>query len=205
MNNLGTRVNAAADFGFAAVFLITWIVPNTFGDHTLRFLMLVMMMEFVVVHSSAFMGNVMISRANRGAQATALAGFGVFYSLFAGAFALAFKTWWPITMFWGQTLNRLLGVLFGQVPDEDQKAFIQRSWIASVLLYLLGAFVTIVLPIPRLGITSSVIAAQQIHSSGLWVEQPQRVLAFGVMYFLLTGWSDLKGHTWASGIKVARS
>ncbi len=205
MNNLGTRVNAAADFGFAAVFLITWIVPNTFGDHTLRFLMLVMMMEFVVVHSSAFMGNVMISRANRGAQATALAGFGVFYSLFAGAFALAFKTWWPITMFWGQTLNRLLGVLFGQVPDEDQKAFIQRSWIASVLLYLLGAFVTIVLPIPRLGITSSVIAAQQIHSSGLWVEQPQRVLAFGVVYFLLTGWSDLRGHDWASGIKVARS
>ena len=205
MNNLGTRVNAAADFGFAAVFLITWIAPNTFGDHTLRFLMLVMMMEFVVVHSSAFMGNVMISRANRGAQATALAGFGVFYSLFAGAFALAFKTWWPITMFWGQTLNRLLGVLFGQVPDEDQKAFIQRSWIASVLLYLLGAFVTIVLPIPRLGITSSVIAAQQIHSSGLWVEQPQRVLAFGVVYFLLTGWSDLRGHDWASGIKVARS
>lgn len=205
MNSLATWINAVADFCFAAVFLITWIAPNTFGEHTLRFLMLVMMMEFVVVHSSAFMGNVMISRANRGAQATALAGFGLFYSLFAGAFALAFKTWWPITMFWGQTLNRMLGVLFGQVPDDDQKAFIQRSWIASVLLYLVSAFVTIVMPMPRLGITSAVIAAQQIHSSGLWVEQPQRVLAFGVMYFLLTGWSDLKGHTWASGIKVARS
>ncbi|HZH40518.1 MAG TPA: hypothetical protein VFD85_05885 [Gemmatimonadales bacterium] len=205
MNSLATWINAVADFCFAAVFLITWIAPNTFGEHTLRFLMLVMMMEFVVVHSSAFMGNVMISRANRGAQATALAGFGLFYSLFAGAFALAFKTWWPITMFWGQTLNRMLGVLFGQVPDDDQKAFIQRSWIASVLLYLVSAFVTIVMPMPRLGITSAVIAAQQIHSSGLWVEQPQRVLAFGVMYFLLTGWSDLRGHTWASGIKVARS
>ncbi|HKV70559.1 MAG TPA: hypothetical protein VJN62_04890 [Gemmatimonadales bacterium] len=205
MNSLATWINAVADFCFAAVFLITWIAPNTFGEHTLRFLMLVMMMEFVVVHSSAFMGNVMISRANRGAQATALAGFGLFYSLFAGAFALAFKTWWPITMFWGQTLNRMLGVLFGQVPDDDQKAFIQRSWIASVLLYLVSAFVTIVMPMPRLGITSTVIAAQQIHSSGLWVEQPQRVLAFGVMYFLLTGWSDLKGHIWASGIKVARS
>jgi len=205
MNSLATWINAVADFCFAAVFLITWIAPNTFGEHTLRFLMLVMMMEFVVVHSSAFMGNVMISRANRGAQATALAGFGLFYSLFAGAFALAFKTWWPITMFWGQTLNRMLGVLFGQVPDDDQKTFIQRSWIASVLLYLVSAFVTIVMPMPRLGITSAVIAAQQIHSSGLWVEQPQRVLAFGVMYFLLTGWSDLRGHTWASGIKVARS
>ena len=205
MNNPASRINAAADFGFAAVFLITWIAPNTFGVQTVRFLMLVMLMEFIVVHSSAFMGNVVISKANRGGRAAALVGFGLFYSLFAGAFALAFDSWWPITMFWGQTLNRLLGVLFGQVPDEDQKAFIQRSWIASVLLYLLSAFATTVLPVPRVGITSAVITAQHIHATGLWVEQPQRVLAFGAVYFLLTGWSDLRGHDWTSGIKVARS
>ena len=72
-------------------------------------------------------------------------------------------------------------------------------------LYLLRAFATLVLPVPRLGITPAVIAAQQIHATGLWVEQPQRVLALGVVYFLLTGWSDLRGHDWTSGIKVARS
>jgi hypothetical protein len=202
VNTLATLINAVADFGFAGVFLITWIAPDTFGAQTVRFLLLVMMMEFVVVHSSAIMGNVVLSKADRGARSTALAGFGLFYSLFAGAFALAFKTWWPITMFWGQTLNRLLGVLFGQVPDEDQRAFIQRSWVAAVLFYLLGAFVTTILPIPRFGVSPAVVAAQHITASGLWPEQPQRVLAFGFIYFLMTGWSDLKGHTWASGIKV---
>ncbi|HYK10967.1 MAG TPA: hypothetical protein VEV39_09215 [Gemmatimonadales bacterium] len=197
MNRLATLINAVADFGFAGVFLVTWIAPDTFGTHTVKFLLLVMLMEFIVVHSSTFMGNVVISKANRGTRAAVLVGFGFFYSLFAGAFALAFKTWWPITMFWGQTLNRLLGVLFGQVPDDEQKAFIQRSWVASVLFYLLGAFVTIILPIPRLGVTAAVVAAQQIHATGLWPEQPQRVLAFGVLYFVLTGLSDLKGHSWA--------
>lgn len=205
MNSFAVLVNAAADFGFAGVFLVTWIAPDTFGQQTLRFLMLVMLMEFVVVHSSAFMGNVIISRAGRGARAAALVGFGLFYSLFAGAFALGFKTWWPITMFWGQTLNRLLGVLFGQVPDDEQKAFIQRSWIASVLLYLLGAFVTVILPVPRLGVSSAIVAAQHITATGLWPEHPERVLAFGVIYFGLTGLSDLKGHTWARGIRVSGS
>jgi len=204
VNTLATLINASADLGFAGVFLLTWLAPDTFGHETVKFLMLVMMMEFIVVHSSAFMGNVVVSRANRGARATALVGFGLFYSLFAVGFAVAFKTRWPITMFWGQTLNRLLGVLFGQVPDEEQKAFIQRSWVAGVLFYLLGAFVTIILRIPRLGVTAAIVAAQHITATGLWPEQPQRVLAFGVIYFVLTGWSDLKGHTWASGIKVAR-
>lgn len=199
MNLAAALVNAVADFGFAAVFLITWVAPDTFGEQAVRFLLLVMMMEFVVVHSSAVMGSVVVSRANRGLRTVALVKFGLFYSIFAGAFALAFKTWWPITMFWGQTLNRLLGVLFGQVPDDEQKTFIQRGWAASVLFYLLGATTTTLLPIPALGVTPAVIAAQHIPSSGLWVEQPQRVLAFGVLYFALTGWSDLKGHRWVKG------
>ena len=53
MNPVATLVNAPADFGFAGLFLITWIAPYTFGVQTLRFLMLMMLTEFVVVHSSA--------------------------------------------------------------------------------------------------------------------------------------------------------
>ena len=189
-------LNALPDFCFAAAFAVTWIAPDTFGRQTVRFLVLVMLMEFIVVHSTAFMGNVVVSRAGRGARAGAVAGFGVFYSLFAGAIALAFKSWWPITTFWGQTLNRLLGVLLGQAPDEEQKAFIRRSWAASMIFYLVGCFATIILPIPALGVTPAVVAAQHFSASGAWVEAPERALAFGVLYFALTGWSDLRGHRW---------
>jgi len=200
---LASLINAFGDFSFAGLFLVTWIAPDTFGQQTVRFLMLVMLMEFVVVHSSAFMGTIVVSRAGKTARATALVGFGLFYSIFAGAFAVVFKSWWPITMFWGLTLNRMLGVIFGPAPDDDQKAFVQRGWAASALFYLGGCFLTVLLPVPRLGISAAVIAAQHLTASGLWVDQPQRVLAFGVIYFTLTGLSDLKGHSWVSRLKVA--
>jgi hypothetical protein len=200
-------LNAIPDFATAGAFLITWIAPTAFGEQALSKLMLVMLLEFVVVHSAAFMGTVAIAPAARGKRALGILGLGAFYSLFAGGMGLAFHSWWPVIAFAALTTNRLLGVLLGQVPDAEQKAFIQMGWAASVLFYLGGCFLTILVPIPALGITPEVVAAQHFSATGLWIAQPQRVLAFGVVYFALTGWSDLASHAWAAKLKpaVARS
>ncbi len=53
--------------------------------------------------------------------------------------------------------------------------------------YVFGVFATIVLPVPRLGITPEVVAGQGFTSSGAWIEEPQRVIAFGVLYFTILG------------------
>ncbi|MGD0483131.1 MAG: hypothetical protein ABSB58_00600 [Gemmatimonadales bacterium] len=37
----------------------------------------------------------------------------------------------------------------------------------------------------------------------MWIAQPQRVLAFGVVYFALSGWSDLASHAWAAKLRPA--
>ena len=194
-------VNALPDFATAGAFLVTWIAPTTFGELALSRMMLVMLLEFVVVHSAAFMGTVALAPAGRGKRALGILGFGAFYSLFAAGMGLAFHSWWPVIAFALLTTNRLLGVLVGQVPDAEQKAFIQTGWAASVLFYLGGCFLTILLPIPALGITPEVVAAQHFSATGLWIAQPQRVLAFGVVYFALTGWSDLASHAWAAKLK----
>jgi hypothetical protein len=189
--------NALPDFTFAGVFLVTWIAPLTLGDRMVKWLLLVMLMEFIVIHSAAFMGNVALAHSDRLKRSMGILGFGVFYTLFAGGFSLAFRSWWPITTFWGQTINRLLGVIVGQVPSEDQKAFIMRGWAASGIFYLLGCMVTLLLPVPRLGLTAPVVAAQHLTGGGAWVDQPQKVIAFGFLYFSLMGWSELYGHAWA--------
>jgi len=189
--------NALPDFAFAAVFLVTWIAPLALGDQMVKWLMLVMLMEFIVIHSAAFMGNVALSGAGRLKRGTSILGLGAFYTLFAGGFSLAFRSWWPITSFWIQTLNRLLGAIVGQVPSEEQKAFIMRGWAASAVLYILGVMATLLLPVPRLGLTAQVIAAQHLTGGGAWVEQPQKVIAFGFLYFSLIGWSELHAHAWA--------
>jgi hypothetical protein len=195
-------LSAFPDFGFAAVFLITWVRPATFGSQTVKWLLVVMLMEFIIIHSSAFMGTVAFARADRSRRALAILGFGAFYTLFAGAVSLAFRSWWPITTFWGQTVNRLLGVIVGQVPDAERRAFVMRGWGAAVFFYVGGCLATVVLPVPRLGITGEVVAAQHIPGSGLWVEHPEKVIAFGVLYFALTAWSELAGHAWAGKVKA---
>jgi hypothetical protein len=196
-------LSALPDTGFAAVFLITWIRPATFGAQMVKWLMLVMLMEFIIIHSSAFMGTVAFASADRSRRSLGILGFGAFYTLFAGAISLAFRSWWPLATFWGQTLNRLLGVILGQVPDQEQKAFVMRGWGAAVFFYVGGCMATVLLPVPRLGITSAVVAAQRIPGSGLWVDHPEKVIAFGVVYFGLTAWSELAGHAWAAKARGA--
>jgi hypothetical protein len=158
--------------------------------------MLVMLLEFIIIHSAAFMGAVLFAPGSRGRRAWRVVGLGAFYSLFAGGFALAFKTAWPLWSFWGLTLNRMLSVLVGQAPEGEEREFLQRGWAACALAYLVFAFATIILPIPRLGITPDVVRTLGLQGEGLWVDQPWRVLAFGFVYFSAVGLSELFDHRW---------
>jgi hypothetical protein len=198
-------LSALPDLGFAGVFLITWLQPSTFGPLMVKWLLVVMLVEFIIIHSAAFMGVVAFGPGGRAGRSARIVGLGAFYTLFAGAMSLVFRSWWPIGAFWGQTLNRLLGVILGQAQDADQKALVMSGWAAAVAFYLLGCFATILLPIPRLGITPAVVAAQHIPGGGLWVEHPEKVIAFGVVYFGLTAWSELRAHRWAAKVKSAAS
>ena len=88
--------SALPSFALSVLFLVTWIAPAAFGDKMISYLMLVMLMEFINVHAAGFMGNAIISDADRTRKATMIIGLGLFYTLFVGAFAFAFKQWWPL-------------------------------------------------------------------------------------------------------------
>ena len=132
----------------------------------------------------------------RGKKALSILGVGLFYTLFVGGIALAFRRWWPLVVFWGLTLNRLTPVLFGQGPRGQEKTFVQRGWGVGAVLYIVGIFATTLVPLPRLGITRAVAQAQDLPGSGLWIDQPWRVLAFGFLYFAGWGLSELYAHRW---------
>lgn len=187
---------AAPNFVLAAMFLITWIDPYRFGEKMVAYLMLVMLLEFIVVHSSAFMGSVAFSSETAGRKAKGMLLLGGFYTLFVGGFALAFKTWWPLASFWVLTLNRLLGGILGVAPSGREKEYMQRSWGAGVLFYVVFVGLTTVLPVPKFGITSAVRHTQDLPGSGEWISHPEKVIAFGFLYFLFSGISDLFHHAW---------
>jgi len=195
-SRLPAVVAALPDFGLAALYLITWVAPRRVGPDRIGHLLLIMLLEFIVVHSAGFMGAAAIGDASRLRRTGWILGLGAFYTLFVGAFALAFGTWWPLGAFWALTLNRLLGILLGQVPSEDGKLFIMRGWAVAVMAYLGAVFATTLLPVPALGIDAAVRAAANLTGGGLWIDEPQRVIAAGFLYFAALGLSELGDHAW---------
>ena len=182
---------ALPDFGLAAMYLITWLHPYAFGQNMVAYLLLLMLMEFINVHSAGFMGFMLISDTSRTKKGLGIVGFGLFYTLFVLGFALGFGVWWPVWAFWIMTGNRLLGLLIGQAPQGREKSFVMVSWALSVLFYLAFVFVTSIAPVPAFGLTEEVIRAQGLTGGGLWIDEPQRVIAFGFLYFTAVAISEV--------------
>ncbi|HEY4612254.1 MAG TPA: hypothetical protein VII11_04670 [Bacteroidota bacterium] len=193
---LASWLSAVPDFALGAVFLVTWVAPYTFGELMVSYLVLVMLMEFIIIHSSVFLGSVFVADTPKRKKSLTLIGVGMFYTLFVGGFSLAFGEWWPLVAFWAMIVNRLLGVLLGKAPTGTEKDLLRKSWATNILWYLVFAFVTILLPMPEFGISSAVIARQDFSSEGIWIDEPYRAAAFGFLYFTAVGLTELYSYRW---------
>lgn len=192
----GAVTAALPDFALAGVFLATWLRPDSVQPGLAKTLVLVMLLEFIVVHSAGFMGVAMAGGLPAPKRVLATLGLGGFYTLFVGGFALAFRTAWPLWSFWGLTANRMLGGLFLRGDPDAHREYVARSWAGGALFYLLFAFVTTLAPIPRLGLTPGEVASLRLEGGGLWIDEPWRPIAFGTFYFAAIALSELAGHGW---------
>lgn len=171
----------------------TWLLPLYFDASAVKTLALVMLMEFLVVHSGGFLGATVLGEGfSRLRKSAAIAGLGAFYLLFAFAFSMAFQAWWPLLTFvW------LLGSRFALVwlSPVARDAEVQRQmglWAFSVAAYLAAVFAGVLIPWPELGITAERMPLFGLSGEGLWIEHPQTVLASGMLYFAAMSWSKWK-------------
>src|SRR5262245_56907878 len=194
MSLLSRALSALPDAGLGALFLVTWVNPHVFGESVLRRALLAMVMEFVVVHSSAFMGSVLWAPSLGAVKKTLAAlGFRAMYSTILVGFALAIGVWWPVWAFWGLTLNRLTNALLARTGTKEVRTRIANDCATSAALYLLWVFATTLLWVPALGITPDVVAAARLPGTGPWVSEPHRVVGAGAGYFLCQAWIELRG------------
>ncbi len=187
---------AAPDLALGVVFLVAWVAPSLLREHAVSLLVQLVLFEFIVIHSSAFMGGVITSNMGRPRKTAALLLLSGFYSVLIGGFAGMFRSLAPLVSFWGLSLNRILGVLIGQAPSGEERTFLRKNWAVSVSCYILFAGVTTLLPLPALGLTREVLASEHLPWSGLWADHPHKAVAFGFLYFLSVGLSELGGHAW---------
>jgi hypothetical protein len=194
--------SALPDFFLAVQFLLMWIDPNIIGARFLPLYVGLMVAEFIVIHSSVFLGNVAYGSGDKKAKLIMILGLAGFYSLFFLGICLAIGEWYYMFGFWLLIGNRLLGVALGQAPEGEEKLLLQRGWAANTILYLFGVFLTILLPLPQLGITSEIQSQFSLPGEGEWVDNPHTTIAFGFFYYTMVGWSELLGHRWFANTKV---
>ncbi|MHB9132568.1 MAG: hypothetical protein ACYDBB_15980 [Armatimonadota bacterium] len=194
---------ALPDFGMAGAFLISWIAPATFGPRFLEFLLLLLLVEFVTICSTAVMLTTMYKQDSRSRRISTMLLFGLMCTTLTGAYSLMFHTWWPVIGFWSLTGKRILAVAFNRVPVGELRQQAKRGMTVPLMLYVVGAFATTLLPLPRLGITPQATSGLHLGDSGLWVEQPQTFVAFGFLYFLALAFSSMVDHRWIGDVQIS--
>ena len=187
----------APRFATAATYLAAWIVPLQLSPGLLRGLFVGMILEFLLIHSYVFLNLAAgaapgAKRGERLRGALTVVGFGAFYLLMAAAIGWATRSATPVWV-----IAWLLGArIFEIAVGGDAPAAVAdsrfASWLRHVLLYLVLAILTAVVPLPAFGLSAEVVAGLGLSGSGTWVEKPQSVLAFGFLYFGLGAYLDLR-------------
>jgi hypothetical protein len=185
--------SAVPDAITAAFFLIVWVFPMAFGAGAVKTAMLIMIVEFILVHGAGFLGSTAyaenVSRANK---VKILIGFTLFYMVFILSFSLIFKEWWPVLAFAWLLMAKLGIALDRRAPAAEYQMRANSGWALAVMAYLGGGFATVILPIPRLGMSKELQPLFGIPGSGEWVDKPHTVVAFGALYFGFLAWSKWK-------------
>jgi hypothetical protein len=202
LGSLQRLLAALPDAITAAAFAVAWIAPATLGPEYVNRLTLIMLFEFIVVHSSGFYaGIVAATEVDRGRRVKLLMGLSALYLLFILAFTLAYQSIWPLLAFAWLFVSRFMQVWARRVTSTIEIGCMFKLWAVSVAAYVLGAMITVVLPLPALGMTREFIASMQLTGGGEWNTRPQTVLAFGLLYFSIQAWAKyaLSGATAPAG------
>ena len=170
---------ALLDFLMAAVFLWCWLNPGAWRPTLAQELGLIILMEFFVIHSSAFLSAGSGEGAS-GAKITLAFIVMLFYIPVAGAFAWWHGGgWWPILAFAWLLSSRVAAMLAGQGSDAFESKRARYYWGTGGGLYILCGFAVVLLPIPKLGFHRY----GQFVWEGFWTIPPQDVMAWGFLYF----------------------
>ena len=187
---VGVIAAALPCFYLSWVLIGVWREPMAWDDgNWVRLGVGLLLLEFLLLHSGAFMVAVLEQKEELKKQLQMAIGLLAFYSLMVWAFSVSLDVPALIWIFAGITLGRSLSLL--RSPSESKQAMMARSAI-GVVLYLLVVAGTIFLPIPELGMTSAVLnEVYPDRGTGLWEAMPERAIAGAALYFALIGVAEI--------------
>lgn len=185
----GRLLGALPDLITGIACIVVWVAPFALGDGAVKTVVLMMLMEFLLVHGTGFFSIVaFMDDVSRGKRVLGMLGLLSFYGLFVAAFAWSFRAWWPVAVFLWLVLGKATWIFSA---PRDRAAEMQRqlkAWVFSVVIYLAAVFGGVMLPLPRLGITEAIVPRLGLPGSGEWIERPHIAVAGMAFYFLACAW-----------------
>lgn len=181
----GRLLGAVPDAITGIACLVVWISPLAFGQGAVKTVVLMMLMEFLLVHGTGFFTVVALAEGmSRGKRLLAMLGLLCFYALFVGAFAATFKAWWPVWVFLWLAASKAIWIFAAPRDRAAETTRQMGAWAFSVVVYLAAVFGGLILPLPRLGITEALVPTLGLPGSGEWIERPHTAVAGMAFYYL---------------------
>jgi len=184
-------LTAGPDLIMGLAFLATWIEPTALGEDMQIYFFMIMLLEFITIHSAAFMGWAIFVGTSKLMKVLRVIGLGLFYSLFVWAFASANNELWALGAFWLLVLNRIMAVLFGDGNSASFQMALVANWGIGVFCYVMVIMIALFLPIPKFGWTNEYVQQLTMPRAGLCFEDTQSMLATGFLYFSAVGIVEL--------------
>ena len=166
------------------IFLSLWIRPQVDDIEMIQNLSLLMIFEFVMVHSGVFMS--VLGRSWKG-----WIGFTLFYGLFAFVFNLMVSGNQILILYAAVVLNRMLPNILNKDKTDKMKKIMMSSLYAFIYFVLLIIVVLAASHIPRFGLTEKFLTAANNNISEGIAEMPHAFMCFGAIYYTILTFVDV--------------
>ncbi len=182
---LWNRVVSALPDGITAIgCLIVWIAPRALRENAVETVLLMMLMEFILVHATGFFTIFALAAdSTRMQRIGPMLGLTLFYMLFVCGLSYAFHEWWPLRVFLWLVVGKIAWVFANPRTRADETSRQMAAWAFSVLAYLGAVFAGLMLPLPRLGLDAATVASLHLPASGEWISHPHMAVAAAVFYY----------------------
>jgi hypothetical protein len=176
----------------AATYLLVWISPLLFGANRPRDLLLLLLLEFLVIHSSGYLLAVHGKEKETRQRVKSFLLVFIIYCSFAAGLAIVFKNYFPPLMF-----VLLFAARATQLRNASDRA--SKEWSLTTLAYFVAVIGCVFLPVPELGVTQEIVPQLHLPGKGALVSNPQSTFAAGffyssfIVYYQLVSGGVIKG------------
>ena len=164
--------------------LWVWMHPLALGIDTVKAVVLMMLMEFILINATGFFTAIPfmldLARSTRIAMLVVLSAI---YVLLIFAFALPFHAIWPFVAFGWLALGKMAWIMRNRRVSGDEQLWLIGAWAFSVVAYLGAVGAGVIVYLPRMGITADIVPLLHLPGGGAWVDAPHKAVATAVFYF----------------------